>query len=113
MPQLTSLGFTPATERDITPEAMKHRLTWEVYDGTGDAERAVYVLDGEKIGAGSTGLKALRERIAKMPRGSEVLIEPYYGDPGGGVQRKYPFDTTELHDFSEKHGVLLGIQKAG
>ena len=110
---LNALGFTPAPEHDITPEAMKHRLTWEVYDGTGDAERAVYVLDGEKIGTGFNGLKALCERIVDMPRGSSVRIMPYYGDPGGAVRRKYPFDAADLADFAKEHGVTIGIQKAG
>jgi beta-lactamase regulating signal transducer with metallopeptidase domain len=101
----SAAGDHPATET--------HALTWEVYDGTGDPATAVYVLDGERLGRGAAGLEALRQRITKMPRGAEVLIHPYYGDPGSSVRLQYPFSTQELSRFAKERGVMLGVPLAG
>jgi beta-lactamase regulating signal transducer with metallopeptidase domain len=90
-----------------------HELTWEGYNGTGDPATAVYVLDGERLGKGGAGLAALKARLAKMPRGDEVRIIPYYGDPGGSVRYEYPFDTGDLGRFAKEHGVELRVPGAG
>jgi hypothetical protein len=66
---------------------------------TADAERAI--------------LSQLRRLIAKMPKGSKVLVMPYYGDPGSGRKLKYPFDSQELYSHCSQYDVILGIQKAG
>jgi hypothetical protein len=95
------------------PQAREHHLAWADYDGTGDAARAVFLLDGERLGRGPVGLDALRKRIAAMPRGSTIYVDEYYGDPGGSVRRTYPFDEADLHAWSAKYGVVLAVQGAG
>lgn len=96
-----------------TTLAGKHRLVWEAYDGTGDAERAVFVLDGEHIGRGKLGLRVLQDRMRRMPRDSRIYIGIYYGDAGGSVRRRYPFDEAELVRWAEEHGVVLMVPAAG
>ena len=95
------------------PQAREHHLAWADYNGTGDAARAVFLLDGERMGKGPAGLDALRKRIAAMPPGSTVFVDGYYGDPGGTVHHTYPFDFADLHAWSVKHGVVLAVQGAG
>lgn len=89
-----------------------HKLTWQEYDGTGDVSRAVYILDDCRLGRGQEGLSVLNAVIGKMQKGATVDILPYYGDPGGGKKRKYPFDMRELVKFAEQHGVSVGIPSA-
>jgi hypothetical protein len=91
----------------------EHKLAWDGYDGTGDPETAFFTLDQQPLGEGREGVAQLRRLIAKMPKGSKVLVMPYYGDPGSGRKLKYPFDTQELYSHCSRHDVILGIQKAG
>jgi len=84
-----------------------HKLDWTGHDPGGDQSKAEYSLDGLELGVGKKGIAELKRLIAKMPKGSDVYIVPYYGgkDP-------YPFDTTELRRYAKEHGVFLGIPKA-
>ena len=54
----------------------------------------------------------MRQEIARWPRGAALQVVPYYGDPGGNVRRKYPFDVAELNKFAESKGVALQIPNA-
>jgi hypothetical protein len=90
---------------DAGASPTRHRLTWEVFNGTGDPATAVFILDGERLGKGAEGLRELRERITRMPRGTHVDIWSHYGDDSDGVHRVYPFDEMKLERFAEQYGV--------
>jgi hypothetical protein len=94
----------------IVPPA--HKLTWQDYDGTGDAAKAKYVLDDQVLGVGEAGLTALRKAMSEMPKGAKVLVVPYYGDPGGEKKRSYPFKMEELKAAAEDVGVTLSTASA-
>ena len=95
----------PATEKDRKIlEVKSHRLDWKNYDGTGDPLKAEYYLDGIKLGTGEKGVAELKRLIARMPKGSDVDVLPYYEG-----RRPYPFDKSELQKYCDKHGVSLGI----
>ncbi len=102
------IGISTDTENAILGKK-KHTLTWREYKGYGDKEKAIYILDGYELGQGAAGYSTLKLIIIKMPEGSSVYIEPYYGDPGGDVRMEYPFDTFELYKYTEKYDVFLGI----
>ncbi len=88
------------------PPAMRpthHRLTWKRYDGTGDPAAAQFVVDDQMIG----DLAALKQFITSLPIGSELVVVPYYGDPGGTTKRAYPFNVEELRQFAASHVVRL------
>jgi hypothetical protein len=115
MAGLSGCGDTSAEspESFLPPApAATHELTWEKYDGTGDPARAVFVLDGRRLGAGAAGLEKLRQEIARLPRGTQVAIVPYYGDPGGDARRVYPFNVAEVQRWADAHGVLLVVPNA-
>ncbi len=106
------IGISPDTEKAIL-QKKGHTLTWREYEGYGDKEKAIYTLDGFKLGKGALGLSVLKHIITKMPRGSVIDIVPYYGDPGGERRLEYPFDTSDLYEYTEKYGVFLGLPGAG
>jgi hypothetical protein len=81
-----------------------HRLDWKNYDGTGDPLKAEYYLDGIKLGTGEKGVAELKRLIAKMTKGSDIDVVPYYEG-----KRPYPFEKKELQEYCDKHGVSLGI----
>lgn len=85
----------------------EHHLTWRGYDGSGDAATAQYLLDDVDLGRGPAGVNAVRERLKALPAGSRVLIVPYYGDPGSGRAKKYPFDLNALVREAAQGGVAL------
>jgi hypothetical protein len=88
-----------------------HMLTWDVYEGQGDPEKAVYFLDGERMGEGVAGLQSVRERIARLPRGEEMQIYPHFS----GLRqagRPYPFSADDLSRFAAEHGITLNIPKS-
>ena len=101
----------PAEEHGAAASPAPHKLAWTGYDGTGDPASAAYTLDGKPLGKGDAGLVALQKAIRAMPKGSVVLIVPYYGDPGGGP-KKYPFDLPELKALAEGAGVDLAVPGA-
>jgi hypothetical protein len=53
-------------------------LTWNDHDGDSDREQAQYVWNGHSLGRGDEGLREVLKRLAKMPKGSHILVYPRY-----------------------------------
>jgi len=90
----------PADERAV------HRLDWRGYDGTGDPATARFLFDGEEAGTGPGGFAEVRRRIEALPRGSHLMVIPYYGDPGGS-RRRYPFELEAVLQHAERSGIRV------
>ncbi|MCX5658832.1 MAG: hypothetical protein NTW19_03820 [Planctomycetota bacterium] len=101
-----------ATEANLIPAPSRLTLNWRDYDGTNDPQNAVYILADKVLGRGADGLAALHTAIASLPTGTQINIQPYYGDPGAERKKEYPFDVAEMREFARQHGVELGVPSA-
>lgn len=88
-------------------------VTWENYDGKGDPNRAVYTLDGQRMGKGEDGWRAVLSRLKELSPGGTVYIYPCYpmeddiwdGRRWERGRRKMPFQ----HHRSRRSGDLAVI----
>ncbi len=96
----------PSPPVDPANEHVFHRIDWRGYDGTGDPATARFLFDGEEIGVGASGFTEVRRRIEAMPRGSHLVVIPYYGDPGG-AKRQYPFELETVLQHAQRAGIQV------
>ena len=66
-------------------------FTWKDYDGTGDAERAIFIWQGRELGKGSEGFGRVIEELGRLRPGSRVLVFPEYAVRNKNEQRWQPF----------------------
>lgn len=79
------------------PEPFDVYLTWVAYDrqgsdGLGYSTAALFMWNGEEVARGERGFKEVLRRMAALPRGSRVLIYPYFLEPATGPGMSSPSD---------------------
>jgi hypothetical protein len=88
------------------------RLTWKEYDGAEEPERAVYYLDGRRIGRGTMGFMAVMLRLRELPVGS--TMEVFSGFPKfepSGPDRVEPFSQAFGDGDDTRYGVLRQVTR--
>jgi hypothetical protein len=62
----------PATTRAVEPVL----ITWLEYDGyrKNDPDEAIFQINGESVGKGNDGFRAVLHRLESIPEGSTVKI---------------------------------------
>lgn len=87
-------------------------ITWLKYEGVGDPECAVFMVNRSVVGTGKAGFGEVIGVLENLPRQSAVLIYPYYqpgyvvhvmpdgstsleNDGGSGLIRWFPFEQYE------------------
>jgi hypothetical protein len=78
---LAAAGCARRPDKGTMVGAGEMKITWRVYEGAGDSESALFMVDGDTVGAGAAGFAAVLNRLDGLPPESNVLIYPYY-EPG-------------------------------
>ncbi len=96
-----------------SPVKCSNYFTWTGYHGRGRNEDAVFIWNGEVVGKGDEGAKAVLKKMAVLPLGASVLIFPSYTTDEeaaeGGEVRYMPFDYRPVHDIAEKRNLAIVI----
>jgi hypothetical protein len=88
-------------------------LTWKDYDGTGDAERAIFIWQGREVGKGSDGFRQIIAEMKKLRPKSRILVFPCYATASRDDRRDTPlvkFEGAlgkELDDTVESRDLII------
>jgi hypothetical protein len=78
-------------------------VTWKNYDAV-HYERATYYVDGECVGVGEAGWKAVLQRLRGCAKGSRVLVYPLY--PYGNMAPSSRYTYFPFHYFEQPDKVV-------
>jgi hypothetical protein len=86
-------------------------LTWEGFSITeGDGEKAIYIVDGRRVGKGKVGFEEVLRQLRELPLGSELRIIDPNEAKNSGPRSIPPFDQyeDELDDVIKKRQLDVG-----